>query len=130
MLDSLLEWLWRTQGFVQRSECGVGWKEHPGLAFATQIADVLIWFCYCLIPICLVIAYRAWNNGLVIRDHKTGAALFVGFIMTCGFTHFMDRLLFFTPAYGLDCVIRVLCASCSVSTVMWLMLPERYIPRD
>jgi signal transduction histidine kinase len=44
------------------------------------------------------------------------------FIVTCGFTHFMDTWVIWHPHYWVDAVIRIVCAAASVGTAL-LILP-------
>jgi two-component system sensor kinase FixL len=106
--------LFDPSGFMPRAQCGV-WSE--GLIRLHNIADVLIWLSYMAIPAVLVFFVRRrrdipfswmfWMFGL--------------FIISCGFTHLMDVILFSTPVYRLSGLVKAITAVASVATVVGLV---------
>lgn len=126
----MLDWIFHTSGFVDRMACGRGWVDHPFMLLQVQLYDTAIFLLYMLVPVNVIRAFKAWERGRVVRDPKTGAWLFAGFTLSCGLTHLVDRLLFATPAYGLDVTVRGACALLSLATVAWLSAPDRYVPRE
>ena len=112
--------LFDASGFMPRAQCGVSWT--PGLTLVHEISDIAIFMCYVLIPLGIVALYRRVATGGDVRNKRLGIVLFFGFILTCGATHLMDRLMFQWPMYRLSGAVLLLCAAFSISTVAWLMV--------
>lgn len=115
----LIPQLFSPDGFMPRTACGPDWT--PALILSSQIADVVIFMSYMLIPFALIGMYKRVRSGGEIRSQRIGAILSASFIFTCGLTHLMDRLMFSWPAYRLTACVLVVCASCSIATVSWML---------
>ena len=124
----LMAWPWLVDetGFTPRAQCGAGWLTQPGLIFATNLFDTTIFICYLLIPFAIWKAFLAVKAGKEIRSPAAGIVLTVNFILWCGMTHFMDRMMFSFPIYHMDCAVRGLCALFSFATVLWFETPGRF----
>jgi PAS domain S-box-containing protein len=109
-----VDWLFDTTGFAARQADG-GWSR--GLIWLHVVSDLLIWLAYLSIPI--VLAYFAWNR----RDlpFRRLFLLFAAFILACGFTHFVEAIIFQTPVYRLYGVLKALTAVVSWVTVAALI---------
>lgn len=105
--------------FVPRTHCGV-WT--PELMWTLIFADGTIWVCYMAIPIALM--YFAMRRG-DLPFHWI-LWMFAAFIVSCGFTHFVDMLAFSMPMYRLAALVKVITAITSLSTVIALV---RLVPR-
>ncbi len=100
--------------FVPRPACG-GWTN--GLIYLHNISDALIWLSYMTIPVMLI---------YFIRKHKDWPFrhvfwLFGTFIITCGFTHFLDILTFYVPYYRLSGLVKLITALASAGTAIALI---------
>jgi two-component system, chemotaxis family, sensor kinase Cph1 len=106
--------LFNHSDFVPRPACG-GWTS--GLIYLHNASDALIWLSYMAIPIILI---------YFIRKHKDWPFqhvfwLFGAFIVTCGFTHFLDILTFYVPHYRLSGLLKLITALASAGTVVALI---------
>ena len=104
-------------GFKTRLECG-GWSD--ALLLVHNLSDIAIWLSYCAIPIILIV--------LAVRRREDKfhwiSLLFAAFIVSCGFTHFIDFITSRFPIYRLSAVMRVVTAVVSVSTsvaMVWVL---------
>ena len=85
-------------------------------------SDVLIWLAYLTIPIVLI--------SFVRRRHDLPFPwmfwMFAAFIITCGFTHFLEAAAFYWPAYRLMGLIKAATAAVSWATIVGLvpMVPK------
>jgi len=100
--------------FVPRPACG-GWTD--GLIYLHNVSDTLIWLSYMAIPIILI---------YFIRQHKDWPFqhvfwLFGAFIISCGITHLLDIITFYTPHYRLSGLVKLITALASASTVIALI---------
>ncbi len=111
---SVYEWLASTDGFVPRKICGA-WS--PGLVWLHAGSDILIWLAYVSIPLALV--YFARRQGLGRLNRLVW--LFALFILCCGFTHFIEALMFEKPLYHLSGVMKAITAVVSWVTVLALI---------
>lgn len=110
--------LFDTTGFPARWNCGT-WPEPLG--WLHIVSDGLTWLSYTLIPIILLLILR--RRG----DVPFGgvAALFMAFIVACGFGHALDVAMFWWPAYRVLGVSKAITAIVSVLTVvaLWRVKP-------
>lgn len=113
-METFLTRLFDTSGFVPRRLCG-HWT--PELIRLHNIADAMIWLAYVAIPIILVsFAHRRrdlpfpWIFGL-----------FGAFIIGCGFTHFMEVVVFYVPAYRFAGLLKLATGIVSWGTVAALI---------
>ena len=98
--------------FMPRRGCGA-WTE--GLVWLHVGSDLMIWLAYLSIPLLLLYLTRRKVpfNGLF--------ALAAGFIVFCGFTHFVDALMFTTPVYRFAGVLKAATAAISWAMVFALV---------
>lgn len=118
----LMNWFLSTDGFVPRAICGTSWT--PQLVAATNSFDMVIFLSYLFIPFAILRVYRIRTAGSHLKNPALGILLGMGFILSCGVTHLVERMMFVWPAYHLDCVVRGICATFSLATVLWLSWPE------
>jgi PAS domain S-box-containing protein len=91
-------------------------------------SDVLIWLAYLTIPVVLIFFVR--------RRHDLPLPwmfwMFAAFIISCGFTHFLEAAAFYWPAYRLMGVVKLITAAVSWATVVGLvpMVPRALAPRS
>lgn len=90
----LLNWLFNTNAFVSRNNCGPGWTNW--LIASYIIASALIALSYFFIPVYLLVL---WEQGKREISAHWILIFFVAFIGFCGLTHVNDVLVFFWPAY-------------------------------
>jgi PAS domain S-box-containing protein len=110
----VIDWLLSTDGFVPRKMCGAWTQE---LVWLHVGSDILIWLAYLSIPLALV--YFAGHRRLGKLNRIVW--LFAAFILCCGFTHFIDALIFERPLYHLSGVVKALTAVVSWITVLALI---------
>src|SRR4051812_15071948 len=105
--------LFSTEGFVRRFHCGNISEE---LVWFHNIADGLIWLAYMAIPFALIRFLRIRKDipfpGIFL--------LFGLFILGCGFTHFMEIVMSYWPAYRLSAMVKIITALASWGTVFAL----------
>jgi chemotaxis family two-component system sensor kinase Cph1 len=77
----------------------------------------VIWLSYIMIPILLVTFARKRRD----LPFPWIFVLFGAFIVGCGFTHFLDVVLFYAPLYHLSGVVKLLTAIVSIGTVAALV---------
>jgi signal transduction histidine kinase len=94
----------------------------PSLVWIEVISNALIGVSYVVISALLAMMVAR------IRDipFKAVYVAFGVFIVSCGFTHFIDVLVIWSPRYWLDASVRVVTALASVGTAA--MLP-RFLPQ-
>ncbi len=118
MLDAIFSYL-TGEHFMPHGNCYL-WK--PSLVWLELSTNVLIGLAYVAIAITLVVLVRR------IRDipFKLIYVAFAIFIVTCGFTHFMDAYVIWHPAYWVDAGLRTVTAVASVGTAILLpgLIPD------
>src|SRR5579884_2020532 len=102
--------LFDSEGFVPRRDCGA-WT--PALIGLHNISDMLIWLSYLAIPVVLFYFVRRRRD----LPFSWLILLFGLFIVSCGFTHLMEVVMFYDPLYRLAGVIKLITAVVSVATV-------------
>src|SRR5207244_2526342 len=88
----------------------------PGLVWLLNVADLLIWTACLAIPAVLVYFVRR-------RQHPPFPWVFWMFglfIVSCGFTHFMEVFTYYLPVYRVSAVLKILTALVSWATVLAL----------
>ena len=114
-----LKYLFDTSRFMPRRTCGL-WQ--PWEVWLHNVSDLVIWISYLVIPFALLYFIR--------KKPKIGFPFifycFIAFIVSCGFTHFMDFLMFYYPAYALAGFVKLVTALISASTVVVLC---RHLPQ-
>lgn len=113
-MRSFVTWLFSSSGFVPRRLCGDWTRE---LVLLHNVSDALIWLSYVAIPIVLVTFARKRRD----LPFPWMFVLFGAFIIGCGFTHFVDVVLFYVPVYHLSGVVKLITAIVSVATVVALV---------
>lgn len=108
--------------FLPHGHC-IFWT--PWLLWSRVIADSTIALAYYVIPGMMVLFARRYGLSVSTISSRALVALiyfFATFILLCGLTHFMDAYTMWVPIYGIDVVIRVLCAIASVGTgvLVWI----------
>src|SRR5262249_14206494 len=77
-------------GFVARKDCG-DWSD--GHVLLHNVSDALIWLSYMAIPVVLVYFVRRKRD---VPFHRI-FWMFGLFIVSCGFTHLMEIVMFYQP---------------------------------
>jgi signal transduction histidine kinase len=100
--------------FMARRYCG-DWSTE--LVALHIVSDVLIWIAYLTIPVVLISFAR--------RRHDLPFPwmfwMFAAFIVSCGFTHFLEAAAFYWPAYRLMGAVKLITAAVSWATVVGLV---------
>ncbi len=78
----------------------------------------MVWLAYFLLPI-IIINYFS-KKKTILQFHKV-YFLFALFILLCGTTHFLDALMFWTPFYRLNALVRFATGVVSLFTVFHLI---------
>jgi PAS domain-containing protein/two-component sensor histidine kinase len=112
-----LTWLFQTDGFPARWDCGPAWQESPWLGWLHIIADLGVWSAYLAIPVVL------WYFVKRRKDlpFRKVFLLFGAFIFACGTTHLMEAIIFWWPGYRLAGMIKLFTALVSWATVFALI---------
>lgn len=107
--------LFDTSDFMPRWHCG-SWT--AALGWMHIISDLLIFACYTAIPVCMVVLL------LRRRDFPLRPIywLFACFILSCGSTHLVDATMFYSPAYRLLGIMKIITAAVSTITVVALAI--------
>lgn len=103
-----------TNDWPPRWYCGI-WSDFHG--WLTIISDLMIWLAYFLIPIILVKVVQSRSDLPFLPVFW----LFGAFIILCGFTHLIDGVIFWWPAYRVSTLVKFLTAIVSVLTVYKLI---------
>jgi two-component sensor histidine kinase len=100
--------------FTPRRFCG-NWPAE--LVWLHIGADLLIWLAYLAIP--AVLLYFAWRR----RDVPVHGIfwLFGAFILSCGFAHLVEAVMFYEPMYRLSALAKIITALASWATVIGLV---------
>src|SRR5947199_10114620 len=80
-------------------------------------SDVLIWLAYLTIPIVLIYFTRRRRD----LPFPWMFWMFAVFIISCGFTHFLEAAAFYWPAYRLMGLLKFITAAVSWATVVGLV---------
>ena len=110
-MSGISGWLLGGAGFAPHGFCLL-WR--PELVALHVASDALIALAYFAIPAAL---WRFTRLRTDLRpSHRRLALLFVIFILSCGVTHLMGIYTLWTPAYGLQAVLKAWTAVISVIT--------------
>src|SRR5262245_50502834 len=109
-LDKLLD----PTGFVPRWSCG-RWSAELG--WLHIVSDSLIWLAYMAIPAVLVVFIRRRRD---LPFHGM-FWMFGLFILSCGFTHLLEVIIFYNPLYRLAGLVKLVTAVASWVTVVGLI---------
>ena len=112
-MSDIASWLTDTSGFTPRAESSA-WSS--ALIWLHIGADLFIWLAFTSIP--LVLFYFTRRRDL---PYPRLFLLFAAFILTCGFSHFIDALTFHYPVYRLAGAWKALTALISWIAVIALI---------
>jgi len=104
-----------TDSWPDRWHCG-SWTSFHGWLYI--LSDLMIWLSYFAIPV--ILASFIYRKQAVLPVNSA-VLLFIGFILACGLTHFLDALIFWWPAYRLSALLRFITAGVSVGAVLALV---------
>ncbi len=119
ILLDFFEKLFSTRDYPPRWQCG-NWTDFEGWLYISS--NVPIWAAYFAIPL-LIFYFVRQRRELPFRNVFL---LFIVFILSCGFTHLLDALIFWVPVYRLSGLALLGTAAVSWATVVGL---GRAIPR-
>ncbi len=106
--------LFETENWPARWYCG-NWSETDG--WITIISDSLIFTAYLSIPL-LLLFFLSKRKEV---PYKKFLILFSAFILLCGFTHFLEVVIFWDPVYRLAGFVKLLTGIVSWVTVIALV---------
>ena len=116
-MNEVLDFLYNltsTADWPPRWFCGK-WSDFHG--WLTILSDLSIWLAYFLIPIILIKVIQSKDDLPFLPVFW----LFGAFIILCGFTHLMDAVIFWWPAYRVATLIKLFTAIVSILTVYTLI---------
>ncbi len=127
----MFQFLFDTEGFPPRWECGTAWQESPWLGWLHIVADVATASAYIAIPVLMIVALRRVKHLPAPRL----LTLFAIFILACGSVHIIEAIIFWVPIYRLSAVAKVTTAisSCITAVVLayaWPRLLEYRSPEE
>ncbi|HTB88591.1 MAG TPA: ATP-binding protein [Steroidobacteraceae bacterium] len=114
MIDSFVGGYFSTDGFMPHGMCYL-WQ--PGVLTLHVISDALISLAYFSISCTLLY----FVHRRIDLKHKWIFMCFAIFIVACGFTHAMEILTIWHPAYWLSGGIKLITAFASLSTAILLI---------
>lgn len=114
MADAVYEWL----------PHAICLNHDPLIIIIMTLMDMLIGASYIVISTMLVVGYLRNRANFTIRSILV--PMFACFIFPCGITHFTGAFTIYSPIYGIDTTITCLTALFSVTTAVWLCLPDRW----
>ena len=116
---SLYDWLFNPSGLTPHGFCLL-WA--PGLIALHAASDAIIGLAYFSIPLALA-SFTSQRKDL---EYGWVIHLFVAFILACGTTHLMSILTLWSPAYGIEGIIKVITALLSIATavILWPLIPK------
>jgi two-component sensor histidine kinase len=116
---SLYEWLFNPSGLTPHGFCLL-WA--PGLIALHAVSDAIVGLAYFSIPLALA-SFASQRKDL---EYGWVIHLFVAFILACGTTHLMSILTLWSPAYGIEGVIKAITALLSIATavILWPLIPK------
>lgn len=103
-----------TNDWPPRWFCGK-WSDFHG--WLTIFSDLFIWLAYFFIPVILIKLIQSKSNLPFLPVFW----LFGAFIILCGFTHLLDAIIFWWPAYRLGSLVKFATAVVSILTVFSLL---------
>ena len=106
--------LFATDKWPPRWHCGT-WTSFHGWLYI--LSDLTIWVAYFLIPLIILNYLAKKKNGIKFQKVYL---LFAAFILLCGMTHFLDAMMFWTPMYRLNALVRFATGVVSMLTVYYL----------
>jgi diguanylate cyclase (GGDEF)-like protein/PAS domain S-box-containing protein len=117
-VDQILRWLIDPAGVTPHGFCLL-WQ--PGLLWTHVIADFTTGAAYFAISMTMAVIVRRRQD----LGFRPLAWLFIAFILLCGFTHWLDVLTIWVPAYGVQGIVKAATAAVSVAAaaVLWRLMP-------
>jgi PAS domain S-box-containing protein len=106
--------LFNSSDFMPRRYCG-NWTSE--LVWLHIGSDILIWIAYLMIPFVLIYFARRRRD----LPHLWMLWMFAAFIISCGFTHFLEATAFYWPAYRLMGMVKAITAGVSWATIVGLV---------
>lgn len=116
-----MDWIFDAGVFIPRAQCGP-WS--LGMVIASIVADGFIAAAYAWLTISIV---RFWGAKREVLPYAWLLIGFAAFILTCGWTHLNETLVFYWPAYRFFLVVKIVCACFSVSTALLTPAAVRYL---
>ena len=107
--------LFDSTGFTPRRYCGV-WA--TGEILLHNISDGIIWFSYMAIPVVLIYFVRKKRGAVPFPKMFW---MFGAFIILCGFTHLVEIVMFYRPAYHFAGLLKAVTATVSLITAIALV---------
>jgi two-component sensor histidine kinase len=116
---SIYDWLFNPSGLTPHGFCLL-WA--PGLIALHTASDAIIGLAYFSIPLALA-SFAAQRKDL---EFNWVIYLFVAFILACGTTHLMSIITLWSPAYGIEGIIKLITAILSIATagILWPLIPK------
>ena len=116
---SLYDWLFNPSGLTPHGFCLL-WA--PGLIVLHAASDAIIGLAYFSIPLALA-SFASQRKDL---EYSWIIHLFVAFILACDTTHLMSILTLWSPAYGIEGIIKAITALLSIATavILWPLIPK------
>jgi diguanylate cyclase (GGDEF)-like protein/PAS domain S-box-containing protein len=117
-VGSVLRWLVDPTGLTPHGFCLL-WR--PGLLWTHVISDLTTGGAYIAISLAMAMIVARRQDFAF----KPLVWLFIGFILLCGVSHWLDLLTIWVAAYGLQGVVKAATAVASVVTAvsLWRLLP-------
>jgi len=118
-MSSLYDWLFNPSGLTPHGFCLL-WA--PGLITLHAASDAIIALAYFSIPLALA-SFAVQRKDL---EYSWIIHLFVAFILACGTTHLMSIVTLWSPAYGIEGIIKAITALLSIATaaILWPLIPK------
>jgi hypothetical protein len=112
-MSELFQWLASSGEYMPNGHCYL-WQ--PALAWLHVTTNGLIWLAY--LSISLTLLYLVRKSGEL--PFRWAYFAFAVFIVSCGFTHLMEVITVWTPAYWLAGAVKVVTAAASVATALMI----------
>ncbi len=127
----MFSFLFDTEGFPARWDCGTAWQESPWLGWLHIVADSTTAAAYIAIPVLMMVALQRVKQLPAPRL----LSLFAIFILACGSVHLIEAIIFWVPIYRLSAVAKSVTAisSCITAVVLaftWPRLLQYRSPED
>ncbi len=113
MIIDFVSSIFSTSGFPARWNCGTAWAAEPWWGWIHILSDIVIWAAYFSLGMLIVLFVRKKRDV----SFPVVFLLFGAFILLCGFTHLMDSLVFYWPAYRFAGLIKLATALVSFVTI-------------
>lgn len=121
MLWKVIIWIFDSESFVPRDQCG-DWGTILPIIY--QLSDYVIAFSYFCIPFLLI---KLWKERKELLPKSWILLIFAAFIFLCGLGHFIDGLSFHYPFYRFNTIERVLTAIISfIATILTVPITKHF----